>query len=112
MRHAVLASVLAVSATSAKADGEDAAMEALLAHKGDPAYGEYLAGECTTCHRADGSAEGIPAITGWPSEDFRIGMFLYRTGMREHPVMNMIASRLGDEEIASLADYFETLTEN
>ena len=92
--------------------GDDTALDALLAFEGDTAYGEYLAGECTTCHRADGTAEGIPAITGWPSEDFRVGMFFYRNGDREHPVMNTIAKRLGDEEIASLADYFETLSDN
>lgn len=111
MKRLCLAGALAGVATLAMAE-EDAALDALIAFEADPAYGEYLAGECTTCHRADGSAVGIPAITGWPSEDFRIAMFFYRNGAREHPVMNTIAKRLGDEEIAALADYFETLTRN
>ena len=29
---------------------------------GDAAYGEYLAGECTGCHRADGADEGASAF--------------------------------------------------
>ena len=35
---------------------------AILAIVGDPEYGEYLSGECKTCHQADGSADGIPSI--------------------------------------------------
>ena len=39
----------------------------ILDIQGDPEYGAYLAGECTTCHRIDGADEGIPSITGWPA---------------------------------------------
>ena len=35
----------------------------VLALQGDPDYGEYLSGECVTCHRADGGDDGIPSIT-------------------------------------------------
>jgi cytochrome c len=76
---------------------------------GDPAYGEYLSSECTTCHQSDGSDQGIPAITQWPQEDFVIAMHAYKQKLRPHPVMQMMASRLSDEEIAALAAYFETL---
>jgi cytochrome c len=81
----------------------------ILAIRGDPAYGQYLAGECTTCHRTDGVAEGIPSITGWPEEDFVVAMHAYRNNLRRNPVMNMMASRLSDEEIAALAAYFGNL---
>ena len=91
---------------------EDSAEEALLALDGDAEYGEYLASECTTCHQASGADDGIPAITGWEEETFRYAMLDYRTKLREHPVMNMIAERLGDEEIAALSAYFETLGED
>ena len=37
---------------------------AILAIRGDPEYGAYLAGECITCHRADGTVEGIPSHNG------------------------------------------------
>lgn len=83
----------------------------VLALKGDPEYGEYLASECKTCHRADGSDQGIPSITRWPEEDFVLAMHAYKQKLRPHPVMQMMASRLSDEEIAALAAYFATLEE-
>jgi cytochrome c len=79
---------------------------AILAIVGDPAYGEYLSSECVTCHQADGSDKGIPSITGWPTEDFVIAMHAYKRKLRPHPVMQMMAGRLSDEEIAALAAWF------
>lgn len=76
---------------------------------GDVAYGEYLASECTTCHQRDGSDRGLPSITGWPAEDFVIAMHAYKADLREHAVMQMMAKRLNDEEIAALAAWFATL---
>ncbi len=84
---------------------------AILALVGDPEYGEYLASECTTCHQATGGDDGIPSIVLWPEEDFVVAMHAYKQKKREHPVMNMVAGRLGDEEIAALAAYFATLEE-
>ncbi|MEL6681230.1 MAG: c-type cytochrome [Pseudomonadota bacterium] len=81
----------------------------VLAIVGDPAYGEYLSGECTSCHQASGAANGIPSITLWPTEDFVIAMHAYKEGVRLHPVMQMMAERLSDEEIAALAAYFQQL---
>lgn len=78
----------------------------ILALVGDPEYGEYLSSECTTCHRVDGQDAGIPSIVLWPEEDFVIAMHAYKAKVREHPVMNMVAGRLSDEEIAALAAYF------
>lgn len=103
MRAAVVIAALAL-ALPAHA-GEDA----LLALEGDGAYGEYLASECTTCHQLSGAADGIPAIVGWDEATFRLSMLDYRTKIREHPVMNMIAGRLSDEEIAALSTYFGSL---
>ena len=77
--------------------------------EGDPAYGEYLASECMTCHQTDGDDEGIPSIIGWPEEDFVIAMHAYKQKVRPHPVMQMMAGRLGNEEIAALAAYFGAL---
>lgn len=79
----------------------------ILAIIGDPAYGEYLSGECTSCHQASGAASGIPSITNWPTEDFVLAMHAYKDGVRAHPVMQMMAQRLSNEEIAALAAYFE-----
>ncbi len=81
----------------------------ILAIDGDPDYGEYLASECQTCHQADGSDQGIPSVTGWPAEDFVVAMHAYKQKLRPHPVMQMMAGRLNEEEIAALAAYFATL---
>ncbi len=82
---------------------------AILTIKGDPEYGEYLSGECKTCHQSGGEDDGIPAITKWPEEDFAIAMHAYKQKLRPHPVMQMMAGRLSDEEIAALAAYFKDL---
>ena len=81
----------------------------ILAIVGDPDYGEYLSSECTTCHQVDGEYDGIPAIVGWYEEDFVLAMHAYKQKIRPHPVMQMMAGRLSDEEIASLAAYFGAL---
>ncbi len=82
---------------------------AILALVGDPAYGQYLAGECVTCHLADGGDEGIPSIVNWPAEDFVVAMHAYKEKIRPHPVMQLIASKLSNDEIAALAAYFQDL---
>ncbi len=104
-RGACLAAGLAALAQGAAAQGDVVLGEV----GGDPEYGAYLASECTSCHRADGAVEGIPAIVHWYEPDFVDAMNAYKSGGRAHPVMNMIAARLGDEEIAALAAYFATL---
>ena len=78
----------------------------VLEIRGDPEYGAYLAGECTTCHHATGTDQGIPSISGWPADDFVIAMHAYKLGKRVHPVMQLVAGRLSDEEIAALAAHF------
>ncbi|HMO71683.1 MAG TPA: c-type cytochrome, partial [Paracoccaceae bacterium] len=83
----------------------------ILSIEGDVEFGEYLAAECLTCHRRDGADEGIPSITGWPAEDFVVAMHAYREKLRPHQVMQMMARRLANDEIAALAAYFETLGE-
>ena len=81
----------------------------VLALVGDPEYGEYLSSDCLTCHQSDGGDAGIPSITNWPEEDFVLAMHAYRQKLRPHPVMQMMAGRLSDEEIAALAAYFKDL---
>ena len=89
--------IVAASAETAAGDPVDA----ILAIAGDAEYGEYLASECTGCHR-DG-AEDIPSLDGLGTEDVVYALHAYRVGEREHQVMQMVAGRLGDEEIAALA---------
>ena len=81
----------------------------ILAIVGDIDYGEYLSSECTTCHHAQGLDEGIPSITGWPIESFVWALHSYKSGARNHPIMEMITQRLSNEEIAALAIFFESI---
>lgn len=80
----------------------------VLAIEGDPDWGAYLSSECTSCHQADGGDEGIPSIVYWPEEDFVVALHAYKKKIRPHPVMQMIAGRLSDAEIAALAAHFST----
>lgn len=81
----------------------------VLALRGDREWGEYLASECTTCHQRDGAARGIPSITHWPEDRFVVAMHAYRERLRPHQVMQSVAQRLTNEDIAALATYFATI---
>jgi cytochrome c553 len=79
------------------------------ARAGDVAFGEYLSGECVTCHRVDGQDKGIPAIVGWPADQFVAVLQAYKAKDRANPVMQTIAGRMSTEDMAALAAYFESL---
>jgi len=76
---------------------------------GDAAYGAYLSSECVTCHRVDGVNAGIPSIVGWPAEQFLAALKSYKSKERSNPVMQTIAGRLAEAEMAALAAYFAGL---
>ena len=69
-------------------------------------YGEYLSGECTSCHRLDGAGEGIPSIVGWEPELFIEKVKSFKTGDRENPAMVAVARSLDDEQLKALAHFF------
>jgi len=69
-------------------------------------YGGYLSSECTTCHQLDGSYDGIPPITGWSEAHFVEVLKSYRSGQRNHLIMQNVARSLADEEMAALARFF------
>ena len=79
------------------------------ANAADPAFGQYLSSECVTCHRADGQDKGIPSIVGWPTEQFVAVLKSYKVKDRDNPVMQTIAGRLSDDEMAALAAYYGSL---
>jgi cytochrome c553 len=83
-----------------------AALVAPAAHA-DAEFGRWLSSECVTCHLLEGPSQGVPTIVGWPQDVFVQVMEAYRSGERQHDVMNTIAGRYDDEEIAALAAYFE-----
>lgn len=81
----------------------------VLALKGDRDYGEYLGSECVTCHQITGQVEGIPSIVGLPRDYFIRSLFEYKTNVRRNEVMKLRVLNLGNEEIAALAEYFNSL---
>ena len=85
------------------------ATAAILEIDGDTAYGQFLAGECITCHQETGRAEGIPAIVGIAQDYFVRSIVEYQTNVRQNEVMRLHVQNLGVEEIAALAAYFATL---
>jgi cytochrome c len=77
-------------------------------HSADVELGRYLSSECTTCHGAAKSDSAIPIIHGLDEIHFVEVIKAYRAKMLPNPVMQTIAGRLRDEEIAALAAYFAT----
>lgn len=88
------------------AEEADLLTQEIIALTGDPAYGEYLGGECVTCHQQSGASGGIPPIVGLPADHTVRALVEYRLGIRTNEVMRLMAARLGNEEIAALAAYF------
>ena len=88
---------------------EEHSDEQQIIEMGDIEYGQYLGAECASCHQQTGASEGITAINGMDAEVFVALMLAYRSKEMENPVMQMIAGRLDDEQIGSLALYFSQL---
>ena len=93
----------AISNAAAQADLADQIAKA------DLGYGEYLAGECAACHQKSG--KGIPQINGIEAKTFVAIIKAYRSKELDNKVMQMMAGRLDDEQIISLAAYFSSLPE-
>jgi len=83
----------------------------VLAVEADPDYGEYLAGECMTCHTGSGTSDSIPEIKGREPEYIVNALLEYQDKTRENETMRSIAGAMGKEEIAALAAYFSALPE-
>lgn len=79
-----------------------------IAHTADVELGRYLSSECTTCHGAAKADSTIPNIHGLAETHFVEVIRAYRAKALPNPVMQTIAGRLRDEEIAALAAYFAT----
>lgn len=73
------------------------------------AYGKHLAQECTSCHRLDGTATGIPSIVGMDPAVFKVTLQSFAKGERPNPVMISVARSLDAEQMDALAAYFASL---
>lgn len=74
----------------------------------DVEFGRYLSSECMTCHGTAKADSTIPSIFGLGEAHFVEVIRAYRVRALPNPVMQTIAGRLSDEEIAALAAYFAT----
>lgn len=88
--------------------GEVEVPEAVLAMEGDLGYGEYLSFECAGCHQGAWD-EGGSGIDGWPRDAMITILFEYRARARSNQAMQLAVSRLTDEEVVSLAAYYDSL---
>ena len=93
-RQGLAAAIIAIAAADCRA--------------ADLELGRYLAAECITCHSAAIEASVIPQIFGKAERDIAELIVAYRERRLPNPVMQNVASRLTEEEIASLALYFAT----
>ena len=94
--------------TSSGAAVADPAVARILAIDADSDYGEYLAGECLSCHQPR-QAVGVPSIHGADDAHIVTELLRFKSGDRNNPTMVNVAKALGDEEMAALARYFSSL---
>ncbi len=73
------------------------------------AFGQYLAGECSTCHRLDAPSGGVPALGHLTEDYFVAAMNEYKQGHRHNKVMVDVAKSLDAEQIEALAVYYSRL---
>lgn len=104
-----LALTLAVGSVWASA-GIKEQLDAVLSINADADYGEYLAGECQTCHVSTTAAgkrdPNIPVIHGKAPVYLIRGLLEYRAEIRDNQTMRSIAGALSDEEIAAVTAWF------
>lgn len=95
MRNAAFTGLLAITFSA----GAGWAQEA------DEALARHLASACASCHLIGEPTQGIPDIHGMEPATLITIFNEYREGVRQHRLMNTIASRYTDEELAVLGDY-------
>jgi len=102
MRHSVFATFFAALVTLAVAPGALGA---------DMAAGKVKAKICRTCHGIDGIARIpiAPHIAGESTIYLQTQLKAFRSGKRENEIMNVIAGKLTDKEIADLAAWYSAI---
>ena len=84
----------------------DPAVREVLDTAADVEYGEYLAGECLTCHQSGNNNGRVPPIHKLTPDYFIYALLEYQNGARSNRVMQTIAGALGAEEISALSAVF------
>jgi cytochrome c553 len=70
-----------------------------------------VAQPCATCHGANGLSTLVnaPHLAGQPAIYLAEQMKAYRSGKRQHEVMNVIAKPLSDADIDALAAWYASI---
>ncbi|NND91985.1 MAG: c-type cytochrome [Granulosicoccus sp.] len=84
----------------------DPAVQRVLETSPDMEYGEYLAGECLTCHQAGDRSGRVPPIHGLTADYFIYALLEYQNGSRSNRAMQNMSGPLGIEEMAALSAVF------
>jgi len=77
----------------------------------DPAAGRARAQPCAVCHGPHGisTAPDAPNIAGQPAIYLAAQLRAYRSGVRKHEVMAVMAKPLTDDDIQNLAAWFASI---
>ena len=77
---------------------------------GDAAAGEAKAAGCAGCHGAagEGNADN-PPLAGMDKAYHVEQLAAYKSGEREHAMMQMFVSQLSEEDMANIAAYYASL---
>ena len=78
---------------------------------GDAAAGRQKAQMCSVCHGPVGVAVApeTPNLAGEPEGYIGRQLRAFRSGKRQHEVMNVIAKSLSDEDIDNIASWFNSI---
>lgn len=77
---------------------------------GNATDGKNKASQCATCHGEDGRGGGPnPPVVALDAARFAAAMNDYKSGKRKHPIMEMLAKKLSDQDVADLVAHYATL---
>jgi len=70
--------------------------------------GGYVRARCVSCHGMTGNTVTSlwPNLAGQKSAYLKTQLLDYKSGKRVHPIMQVIASELSEQEISDVADYY------
>jgi len=70
--------------------------------------GAYVRARCVSCHGMTGNTVTSlwPNLAGQKSAYLKTQLLDYKSGKRVHPIMQVIASELSEQEISDVADYY------
>lgn len=79
---------------------------------GDASQGRKLARQCSTCHGLDGVARIpiAPNLAGESALYLHSQLEAFRSGAREHEMMNIVSKSLSDRQIADLSAWYSSLS--